>query len=120
MRYEIICPFCAEALLETNERYRETGPANGSMFSPKQHIVDAGWTTFPLYDTTEYSNLVCPSCEQVLVDTEGRILKKRPLPDKENQQDEFPASDKVPCPHCGEMYKQAGLHIHIKAKHQDQ
>ena len=116
MRYDVICPFCGGVYFETTDNFNE--PAKGNMFVPKQEIVDAGWTTFPLYDTTEYNNLVCPSCDQPLVDTAGRLVKKVPLPDKQNQySEESPNNEKVPCPVCSELYGRSGLHFHLKAKH---
>lgn len=137
MRYDVICPFCGGVYFETTDNFNE--PAKGNMFVPKQEIVDAGWTTFPLYETTEYNNLVCPSCGQPLVDTAGRLVKKvakknialeelekewseysPSLPNKKNQYtEESPNNQKVPCPVCGEPYGRSGLHFHLRAKHPD-
>jgi hypothetical protein len=75
-KYDVLCPFCCGTFLETNGKYSEEKPANGSMFDVKQQVLDAGWTVFPLYDTTEYANVVCPSCQQCLLDSHGMIVRK--------------------------------------------
>lgn len=74
-KYDVLCPHCCGTFLETNSHFREDGPANGSMFEPKQHIKDAGWSVFPLYDSTEYADITCPSCGGVLVDSLGKLLR---------------------------------------------
>lgn len=76
-KYDVHCPFCIGVFLETNGLYREDKPANGSMFAAKQHIVDAGWSTFPLLDSSEYDNVICPSCSQPLLDSAGRLIRKQ-------------------------------------------
>ena len=78
-KYDVLCPHCCGVFLETNGRFREDKPANGSMFTAKQGIVDAGWSVFPLYDTTEYDNVVCPSCSQVLLDSLGKVLRLKEI-----------------------------------------
>ena len=82
-KYDVLCPHCCGVFLETNGRFREDKPANGSMFTAKQGIVDAGWSVFPLYDTTEYDNVVCPSCSQVLLDSLGKVLRLKEVGDIE-------------------------------------
>lgn len=74
-RYNVQCPHCNGVFLQTNGLLRLDKPANGSMFDTLQHVKDAGWTVFPLYDSTEYADLVCPSCDQVLVDSLGKIIR---------------------------------------------
>jgi len=74
-KYDVSCPHCCGTFLETTPAFDPDRPANGSMFAAKQHIKDAGWSVFPLYDTTEYANLVCPSCDGALVDSLGRVLR---------------------------------------------
>ena len=74
-KYDVQCPHCCGVFLETNGHFREDKPANGAMFTAKQHIIDAGWTVFPLYDSTEYDNITCPSCYGVLVDGLGKVIR---------------------------------------------
>lgn len=74
-KYDVLCPHCCGTFLETNSHFREDGPANGSMFEPKEHIKDAGWSVFPLYDSTEYADITCPSCGGVLVDSLGKVVR---------------------------------------------
>jgi hypothetical protein len=75
MTYDIICPHCTGVYHETNSAYNPDRPANGSMFRLKPAYVEAGWSAFPPYDTTEYANLTCPACDQPYVDSEGRIIR---------------------------------------------
>lgn len=70
-QYDVICPHCCGCFHETNGHFVEGRPAKGHMFSAKQHIVDSGWTCFPPYDSTEYMDIVCPSCGQPYLDSLG-------------------------------------------------
>ena len=78
-KYEIQCPFCNGTFHETNGRFDINKPAKGNMFETKQHVKDAGWSTFPPYDSTEYQNIVCPSCDQPYVDSMGRVIRLREI-----------------------------------------
>lgn len=93
-KYDIHCPHCNGVFLETNGLYREDKPANGSMFEAKQHIKDAGWSVFPLYDSTEYSNLICPSCDGCLVDATGLILRRVEIGEVDEVKEKSKASAK--------------------------
>ena len=74
-KFDVLCPHCNGVFLETTEHFTDKTPANGSMFKAVQHIVDAGWSVFPLYDSTEYDDIVCPSCGGTLVDSTGRVVR---------------------------------------------
>ena len=74
-RYDIICPHCTGTYHETTSEYNPDRPANGGMFQLKAVFVEAGWTAFPPYESTEYANLTCPACEQPYVDSDGRVIR---------------------------------------------
>jgi len=74
-KYDVHCPHCCGTFHETTEHFRQDQPAKGHMFALKQHCVDAGWSAFPPYDTTEYANIVCPSCDQGYLDTLGKVIR---------------------------------------------
>ena len=74
-QYDVICPHCCGCFHETNEHFKADAPAKGHMFAAKRHVTDAGWTCFPPYDSTEYMDLVCPSCGQPYVDSVGRVIR---------------------------------------------
>ena len=172
-QYDVQCPHCNGVFFETNGNFDETIPANGSMFTAKKMIVDAGWSFMPLYDSTEYADVVCPSCDGQLLDSSGKVLRMTEIgeidlrtPDEianeaidklmaehepeidtlssiygatnlgavsvsvaesnvkvSHVQEILDASvqneeaEKVACPACGKMYKQAGLHVHMAAIH---
>ena len=78
-KYDVQCPFCNGTFHETNGRFDTNKPAKGNMFETKQHVKDAGWSTFPPYESTEYQNLVCPSCDQPYVDSMGRVIRLREI-----------------------------------------
>ena len=74
-KFDVLCPHCNGIFLETTEHFTDKTPANGSMFKAVQSVVDAGWSVFPLYDSTEYDDIICPSCEGTLVDSYGRVSR---------------------------------------------
>lgn len=75
IKYDVVCPLCCGIFHETNGRFRKDVPAKGDMFDTKPHVKDAGWSTFPPYDTTEYANIVCPSCDAQYLDDSGRVIR---------------------------------------------
>jgi DNA-directed RNA polymerase subunit RPC12/RpoP len=119
-KYEIQCPHCNGTFFETNEKFKEDAPANGSMFTASKHIIDAGWSFMPLYDTTEYADVVCPSCDGQLLNSAGMVLRLKcvgKIEEVEAVQSSEDVAEKIPCPVCGKGFKQAGLPMHIKHKH---
>ena len=74
-QYDVICPHCCGCFHETNGHFAIDKPAKGHMFVVKQHVADAGWTCFPPYDSTEYMDLVCPSCGQPYVESLGKVIR---------------------------------------------
>ena len=144
IKYDIHCPVCCGVFHETTGRYRDDRPATGDMFDSKQEIKDAGWTTFPQYDSTEYGDINCPSCGAMYLDSMGRVQRKQangecdyisddddlnaqmdllmreydakvPAPSLAIVPDKQLNDGKKACPVCGERFK--SLHLHIKAKH---
>jgi len=145
-KYDILCPMCCGCFHETTGHFRHDQPAKGHFFTAKQHIRDAGWSTFPEYESTEYANVACPSCGTPYLDSLGRVQRMIPIGECEEITDEAdlnakmdalmgeydsepPASflssvpneqlndSKISCPVCGERFK--SLHQHMRAKHQD-
>lgn len=95
-KYDVQCPFCNGTFHETNGRFDPNKPAKGNMFETKQHVKDAGWSTFPPYDSTEYQNLVCPSCDQPYVDSMGRVVRLKEIGEIEQVVDEQTARAEFP------------------------
>jgi len=108
MTYDIECPMCNMVVLKTNHNYTDKQPANGSMFELKEHYKESGWGSFPLYESSQYGNLTCPSCDGFLVDSSGYIIRKHARADDDG---------KVDCPCCDGRYKPFGLKNHLKFKH---
>lgn len=106
MKYKIECPHCNLISLETNDNYDKGTPVNGSMFTLIGQYADAGWTTFPLVIDSQYDNITCPSCDGLLVDSRGYLLRKHPVD-----------SDKEACPVCDKEFSRTGIANHIKFKH---
>ena len=144
IKYDIHCPVCCGVFHETTGRYRDDRPATGDMFDSKQEIKDAGWTTFPQYDSTEYADVCSPSCGAMYLDSMGRVQRMQangeceyisddddlnaqmdllmreydaevPPPSLSPMPNEQLNNGKKACPVCGERFK--SLHLHIKAKH---
>jgi hypothetical protein len=74
-KYDISCPMCCGTFHETTEHYTNKTMANGSMLTALQHIRDAGWSTFPEYDSTDAADLVCPSCGAQYCDSMGKLIR---------------------------------------------
>ncbi len=74
-KYDVQCSTCCGSFHATTKKFSKDGPANGSMFKLKQEYVTAGWESFPEYDTTEYADVVCPSCGGAYLDSSGRVIR---------------------------------------------
>ena len=88
IKYDVLCPMCCGCFHETTGHFRHDQPAKGHMFTAKQHIRDAGWSTFPEYESTEYANVACPSCGTPYLDSLGRVQRMIPIGECEEIADE--------------------------------
>ena len=95
IKYDVLCPMCCGCFHETNGYFRLDVPAKGHMFTAKQQIRDAGWTTFPEYESTEYDNVCCPSCGTPYLNSLGRVQRLDPAGECEMIADETDINAKM-------------------------
>ncbi len=107
---EIFCANCSESHFEINDKFTTDKPFNGSMCTLKQKYIDSGLSTFPLYDSSEYANVICPACGYQLLDSVGYLLRAVEGPKKVPK-------GQVQCKYCEGMFSPGGMHFHVKAKH---
>lgn len=143
---DIICPSCNERYHETTAKYRPDASPNGSMFRLKDKYRENGWSSFIEDESSIGDNLTCPDCGgsycegnsgrvrvdkdqyiaellaetknlQEQLDTERQWVEQMAENYKQESAGGKTEAEKVPCPHCGEMFKPSGMHFHIKSKH---
>ncbi len=76
-KYEIVCHGCCGTFHKTNENFNPDVICNGSMLALKQSFKDAGWGSFPEYESTEFGDICCPSCGTPYVNDRGRLIADR-------------------------------------------
>jgi hypothetical protein len=74
-KYDVQCPHCCGTFHETTPFFKLGVPVKGHMLTSKPHVKDAAWSTFPEYDSTEYQDIICPSCSQAYLNSLGMVIR---------------------------------------------
>ncbi|MCP4493249.1 MAG: hypothetical protein GY820_38995 [Gammaproteobacteria bacterium] len=139
--YEVQCPSCCGTFHKTTDKFDKDRPANGAMFRLNKQCRNAAWESFPEYDSTEYANVVCPSCGtqyldalgkvirlnetgETITDTEEFVEKTNALTSEEEirsplEYPEFGADKKAQCPFCDRRITKSWWKRHITKEHSD-
>jgi hypothetical protein len=74
-RYDVVCASCCGTFHETTTKFDPERMATGDMLTLKGPFKESRWETFPEYDSTDYPDMVCPSCGMMYCGDDGRVMR---------------------------------------------